>query len=345
MLVAITAVSLLAFSCSSSQRVSHGYNRIPINSLAQPLSKDQARIRSAFGDPHVAWQKPLNTQRWVYCSHGSLVRFFDFDWNGAVIGQGDSGRSDLCGKLGTGCPEFAPEATGEDLQADRFDSLIESARLCFRQRHIPDMAIEALRKADEALQIKPSDFEANLLVTRTISYIATNRKPDQKRKWLAHRGYKIGKKLVKHYPKRVEGYYFAGVNLGLYAECMGTFAAVKANIKTKIENLMDQAIRLDSDFMQGAPLIAKARYLFRLPWPLCDRERATKIMLEVKRKFPKNLYVDLFFIDLAIEDNHTERARKLLEAMIRNLPAGTEDYAEGVTIRRQAIERLKVLDK
>jgi len=262
-----------------------------------------------------------------------------------VIAQGDSGRSDLCGRLGANCPEFTSEAAADAQQLDKFDSLIESARLCFCQRHTPGKAVEALRKADEAIQMKPSDFEANLLVTKMISYIATNRKPDQKRKWLAHRGYKIGKKLVKHYPKRVEGYYFAGVNLGLYAECMGTFAEVKENVKTKIENLMDQAIRLDSDFMQGAPLIARARYLFRLPWPLRDRKRATQIMTEVKRKFPKNPYVDLFFIDLAIEDNHTERARKLLEAMIRILPEGAKDYAEGVTIRRQAIERLKALNK
>ncbi|MBW1896922.1 MAG: hypothetical protein JRI47_07670, partial [Deltaproteobacteria bacterium] len=308
-------------------------------------SDDQKEILSTFGFPHTVWQKTFGIFEWVYCLHGSPTHVFDFDEHGRLLGQSTSGRRDLCRKGGANGPESAARADGDSQQQDKFDSLMERAGHCFRQRHAPDMAKEALLRAEEALWIKQSDFEANLLVTRTIAYIASNMKPNQQRKWMAHRGYKIGKILLKHYPKRVEGYYFAGVNLGLHAQCLGPIVAVSENVKTKIERLIDQAIRLDRDFMQGAPLIAKARYLFMLPWPMRDREWATKIMTEVKRKFPKNPHVDLFFVDLALEKDERKKARELLEAMIRKLPEGAEDYADGVTIKRQAIELMKTLDQ
>ena len=330
----LLVVSFSTTVCGTPRHARHDYTWVPAESVTGSPSDDQKKILSTFGIPHAVWQKPFGIFEWVYCLHGSPTRVFDFDENGLLLGQGTGGHKYLCRKVGANDPAR---------QLDRFDSLMERARLCFRQRHVPDMAKEALLKAEDALLMKPSDFEANLLVTRSISYIASNMKPNQKRKWLAHRGYKIGKILMEHYPKRVEGYYFAGVNLGLYAECTGTSTAVKENVITKIGNLLDQAIRLDRYFMQGAPLIAKARLLFMLPQSMRYREWATKTMAEVKRRFPHNPHVDLFFVDLAIMENDTERARKLLEAMIQERSVGAEDYADGVTIRRQAVERLKAL--
>ena len=347
-IIPVFVLLMVSFSttvCGTSRQARQDYTWVPFEAVTGRPSNDQKEILSTFGIPHAVWQKPFGIFEWVYCLDGSPTRVFDFDENGVLLGQGIGGRRDLCRKGGANGPEFASEQNGDSPQLDRFASLMERARHCFRQRHVPDMAKEALLRAEQALRITPSDFEASLLVTRTISYIASSMKPNQKRKWLAYRGYKIGKKLVKHYSKRVEGYYFAGINLGLYAECMGTAAAVRENVKTKIGNLLDQAIRLDRDFMQGAPLIAKARYLFMLPWPMRDREWAVKIMTEVKRKFPQNPSVDLFFADLAVENGEKDKARELLEAMIRKLPDEAEDYADGVTIRRQAIERLKALNK
>lgn len=341
--VTIAAVTCSSITCGKSQEVKNNYCGISIDSVASNPSIDQREILSKYGIPHFIWHNPFGVYKWVYCLHGSPIRVFDFDEQGSLLGQSNGGRQGLCSDAVKIDQEISQVEKRSTQQSIKFESLLEKAKRCFSQRHLPGMAIQSLLASEEALLIQPNDFEANLLAARTILYIASDLKPSKKRKWIAHRGYKIGKILIEHYPKRVEGYFFAGVNLGLRAECMGKLAALSENVKKRVEDLIDQAIRIDRDFLHGAPLIAKANFLLMLPRPMRDREKAVKIMIEVKRKFPRNPYVDLFFADLAIGDGEMEKARELLEAMIRRLPDSSYDYSDGVTVRRWVIKRLEIL--
>ena len=108
--------------------------------------------------------------------------------------------------------------------------------------------------------------------------------------------------VIELNPDRVEGFYFAGVNLYLHAECYVSEGEIPDDLVNRVERLINQAIRMDRYFLQGAPLIAKARLLNMLTFPQRDKKWITDILSEVKRKFPKNPHTDLCMVDFLINN-------------------------------------------
>jgi len=252
----------------------------------------------------------------------------------------------LCGADPGGTPaSSAPAEPASKHQAtDEVAALLAEAERCYAVRHKRGMAERALDQAERAQRLAPERFDTNLMVARAVGYRASCMRPGEAKCAVAMRGYRAAEKLIALTPKRVEGHYYAGLNLGLYGEGLGIIQALREGIKGRFEQHTRDAVRIDRYYRSGAPLVAMARYHAMLPWPLHDRERAREIAVEVGARFPGNPRVDFLIADLAIYEGEREQGIRLLRALIAKLPASADDYADGVTVKRWVAARLREVE-
>ena len=134
---------------------------------------------------------------------------------------------------------------------------------------------------------------------------------------LGKRAAKAGRQIIKRWPKRAEGYYWAAVGMGLWAQNGSVMDAINQGVAAKIERLGRKAVKLNRALYRGAPLRLLGRYYFALPWPMKAPAKARPLLEEAHRLDPKNLTNLLYLGELLAELGDAPAARKLFQQCVQ----------------------------
>jgi tetratricopeptide (TPR) repeat protein len=89
-------------------------------------------------------------------------------------------------------------------------------------------------------------------------------------------------------PDSPAGYFFYGLNVGVYYKGVGIWTAINEGLMTKTRENFEKAYELDRSFMGGVPIVALARFWAELPWPMRKPEKA----LDLCREYQNSTFFD-----------------------------------------------------
>ena len=118
-------------------------------------------------------------------------------------------------------------------------------------------------------------------------------------------------------PESVEGHYYYGLGVGIYADGVSILTALSEGLKGKTQKSFEKAYALDKYFHRAGPILSLGRFWTVLPWPMQDKRKA----LGYFREFERTGYLDtlaegqVYFGELLIKlggkDNKAEARRWL----------------------------------
>jgi hypothetical protein len=138
-------------------------------------------------------------------------------------------------------------------------------------------------------------------------------------------------------PNGVEGYYWAALGIGSYAEGMGVVRALANGIQGKFLRPLERATALDERYDHGSIPAVWAAYYLELPWPKRDRDKAAEQCRRALAINPANLRARFYLARIANDENRPAEARALL-AEIAAAPVGRYDPPEERRVKKEAAE-------
>jgi len=221
-----------------------------------------------------------------------------------------------------------PARAGDELaEADR---LFAQGGLENFQKSIPIYAKAAAQD--------PGSFEANWKCARAHREYANQAKKQGLADWKTicaehgKTGMQYAQKAIELQPEKPDGYYYFGVNVGIYSDGVSIVTALAEGLKGKTQDSFEKAYALDKNYKQGGPMLSLGRFWSVLPWPLHDRPKA----LSYFREYQKAGYLDanpeaqLFLAELLIKMGgaaEKTEARGYLETAARSSDAYYKDWA------------------
>jgi tetratricopeptide (TPR) repeat protein len=144
------------------------------------------------------------------------------------------------------------------------------AKPLMADKSIPDLKAEA-DAAVKAAAAAPSDYDANWEAAKACRLygdeMVTQASADWKSlaKAAAKDGMKYGEIAQKLNPKGVESWYWYGLNVGTYSDCVSIMTALAEGLKGKTQKSFETSYSLDKTFDSGGPMLALGRFWQVLP--------------------------------------------------------------------------------
>lgn len=219
-----------------------------------------------------------------------------------------------------------PVAEGPAGWREQFDEL-------WRHRDEPGAEKKLEQVVQQHLAVEPRSFDANWRLASLYNWQADVKEGDEKAA-LGRKAWEAGDKAIAANASDARGHYNAGVGIGLYSEGVGIITALSQGLEGKFRDRILAALRIDKDYLDGAPQVVWGRYFFKLPWPKRDVGQATKVLGEAVRTHPSNLRAKLYLADCLADDNKVEEGRKLVQQVLE-APMG-EDAPEQRRLKKKA---------
>jgi len=176
----------------------------------------------------------------------------------------------------------------------------------------------------KALKANPNDFEANWKCARAHMDYAEEVKKENIQEWkdicakYGKEGMKYAQKAIKQGPNKPDGYYYYGLNAGIYSDAVSILFALKEGLKSKTQSSFEKAYELNKMYDHAGPVLALARFWAIIPWPFGDNKKALKYYREYQatRYFAEGdkgkIYLAELLLELGAKENEAE-AKALLE--------------------------------
>jgi tetratricopeptide (TPR) repeat protein len=161
----------------------------------------------------------------------------------------------------------------------------------------------------KAVEQQPDDFEANWKCARAYREYADKAKKKGVEGWkdicaqYGKAGMQYAQKAIELRPERPEGYYYYGLNVGIYSDGVSILTALAEGLKDKTQQGFEKAYALNKMYKEGGPILSLGRFWAVLPWPLRDRKKALDYYREYQqtRYFATNTEAQLFLAELLIQ--------------------------------------------
>jgi len=149
-------------------------------------------------------------------------------------------------------------------------------------------------------------------------------------------GWMTADKAIEARPNEVGVHYYAAAGIGLYSEGVGILTALGEGLESKFRSRVGEALRLNADFLDGAPQVLWGRFFFKLPWPKRDVTESIKVLRATLKSHPRNLRGKLYLAEALFESGSRAEARQLVNE-IGSAPLG-EDPSEDRRIKAKATQ-------
>ena len=184
------------------------------------------------------------------------------------------------------------------------------------KRRDEDKALRELHKLlKNALSSDPSSFDANWRMAGLLNWQADGTEGELKAA-LGKGAWQAGDRAITAKPEDVRGHYHGGTGIGLYSEGVGILTALSQGLEGKFRDRIQAAIRIDKDFLDGAPQVVWGRYFYKLPWPKRDVSESIKVLREAVRGHPDNWRAKLYLADSLADDGKGDEAKKLVQEVL-----------------------------
>jgi tetratricopeptide (TPR) repeat protein len=117
----------------------------------------------------------------------------------------------------------------------------------------------------------PNDYAANWKAAQACRKYGDEMVVQQSEGWknlakaVARDGMKYGEIATKVNPKGIEGWYWYGLNVGTYSDCVSILTALSDGLKGKTQKSFETSYGLDKSYDNGGPILALGRFWQVLP--------------------------------------------------------------------------------
>lgn len=202
------------------------------------------------------------------------------------------------------------------------DELAEADRL-FAQGGLENLQ-QSIALTLKAVEQNPGSFEANWKCARAHREYANQAKRQDAADWKktcaehGKTGMQYAQKAIDLQPDTPDGYYYYGVNVGIYSDGVSIVTALAEGLKDKTQSSFEKAYTIDKSYKQGGPILSLGRFWSVLPWPLRDRQKGLDYFREYQKAgyFDSNIEAHLFLSELLIQtggDANKAEAKGYLE--------------------------------
>ena len=202
------------------------------------------------------------------------------------------------------------------------DELAEADRL-FAQGGLQNLQ-QSIPLYLKAVEQNPGSFEANWKCARAHREYANQAKRQDAADWKkicaehGKTGMQYAQKAIDLQPDKPDGYYYYGVNVGIYSDGVSIVTALAEGLKDKTQSSFEKAYTIDKSYKQGGPMLSLGRFWSVLPWPLRDRQKGLDYFREYQKAgyFDSNIEAHLFLSELLIQtggDANKAEAKGYLE--------------------------------
>ena len=168
---------------------------------------------------------------------------------------------------------------------------------------------QAIELYKQVLAKNPNDYEANWKAARAHREYGEAAKTGKIDGWkeicakYGKAGMNYAQKATKVEPEKADGYYYYGLNVGIYSDGVSMFTALSEGLKDKTQNSFEKTYALDKMYEQGGPMVALGRFWQVLPWPMRDRKKSLKYYREYQatKYFADNIEVHIYLGELLIQ--------------------------------------------
>jgi tetratricopeptide (TPR) repeat protein len=196
---------------------------------------------------------------------------------------------------------------------------------------------------DAATRIAPGTYEVLWREARYLAWLSDDTSMSTKdRSRLGKRGWEVAEQAAKLEPERVEGHFYAAINMGNYALGLGVLKALTQGIEGKFKERLSRAEQLDPRFDSGTVYNAWGRFWYELPWPKYSSKRSEEALRKALRLNPASARARVYLADLFIKEGKEEQARHLLNEVIGSEPAAYDvpEYRRMQARARETLEKL-----
>lgn len=195
----------------------------------------------------------------------------------------------------------------------QWQTLLDQAHLL---RHAQEKSKQLLRAEKlwraYTMHSKPyASVEAALIACSIRADFAKER--DRIRMW-AKTGWVLADQMIKRWPKRAEGYFWASIHIGQYARGGGVWVALTQGLAGKIEKMALTAVRMNPSVYRGAAQRVLGRYYFKIPWPWRKLKKSLSYLEEAHRLSPQSISGTLFLAETLWTLGQKKRAISLYRA-------------------------------
>jgi tetratricopeptide (TPR) repeat protein len=197
-------------------------------------------------------------------------------------------------------------------------------------------SIELYQKAVEQ---QPDDYEANWKLARAIREYADKSRKKGVEGWkdicakYGKEGMQYAQKAIELKPERPDGYYYYGLNVGIYSDGVSILTALGEGLKGKTQQSFEKTYEINKLYKDGGPMLSLGRFWAVLPWPMTDRKKALAYYREYQQTeyFATNTEAQVFLAELLIEmggDKNKAEAKGYVEKALQSDDPYFKDYAE-----------------
>jgi tetratricopeptide (TPR) repeat protein len=183
---------------------------------------------------------------------------------------------------------------------------------------------KAIESYQNALAENPDNYEVNWKCARAHREYGDTAKTGKVEGWkeicakYGKAGMQYAQKATELEPEKPDGYYYYGLNVGIYSDGVSIFTALSEGLKDKTQKSFEKTYQLDKMYKEGGPMIALGRFWQVLPWPLYDRKKSLQYYREYQatRYFADNIEVHVYLGELLIQiggDKNKAEAKGYLE--------------------------------
>lgn len=185
-------------------------------------------------------------------------------------------------------------------------------------------------------------FELQWRLARALFFLGQEASAPSTKQQLHAAAIGAGERAITLNRDRVEGHFWFGVNLALFAESAGGIKAIIALLGAR--NRLTRAAGIDESYHDAGPLRVLARIAHKAPRLLGGSpKRSRRFFDRALQIAPLNSVTLIYAAEQALDCSDRNRAVKLLEQIIKSALDPDWEY-ENRRDRRMAEEMLKSLD-
>lgn len=177
-------------------------------------------------------------------------------------------------------------------------------------------------------------YEVQWRLARALFFLGQEADSRGAKRQLHAAGVNAGERAIGLSPERVEGHFWVGVNLAMFAESNGGWRGVRALMWARSE--LKLAVKVNESYHDAGPLRVLGRIEHKAPKLLGgNRKRSRQCFDRALQIAPQNTVTLLYAAELAIDEGESDRAASLLEQVIQS-PVGLEWEFENLRDRELA---------
>lgn len=172
-----------------------------------------------------------------------------------------------------------------------------------------------LAKYREVLQGTEDKYEVYWRLARIMYYIGAHTESKKEKKAIFEQGIYNARKAVDLEPEKPDGYYWLGVNYGVYGETRGVLKSL--SLVDDIKEAMNKVIELDRSYEDGGPDRVMGRVYFKLPgFAGGSKEKSLEHLLKSKEFGPEDALTRFYLAETYLKLDEVDKAREELEYVL-----------------------------